>query len=485
MQNKEQLNFLNMNENLKKALNLASELYGDSKKLSDISFVEHTLDTASILYENKITDENILVAAILHEALDIQDSHHELINSHFGEDIAALLKNYKRLKNTRISLDTPKDQNEAYLIQIFMNMATDLRVLLLRIADKASNSKYLYILEPEKRESSAKRLLRLYSPLSRMVGLGSIAKIMENNAFKILAPAEYMQIDKLLANLEPKIKNYMEETIPVIKELLESEGIKAETQYRIKHHYGIYKKYNYLLEKKRDPGKNFEGILDQVGMRIIVNTVEDCYKTEDIIKKLWQTIESERDDYILNPRPSGYRSLHNIVKTKKGFPIEIQIRTHEMHEFNEYGPASHTIYKLSDKNAQNTKTVERIKGLIRENPFWLKNLVYIENSQDSLESKKVDYFAANIYCFTPKGDIIELPKNATVLDFAYAIHDDIGNRCTGATINGAIAKLSDTLSNGDTVDIKTQKANKKPSKDWIKFVVTKKARHSINKFLKN
>jgi GTP pyrophosphokinase len=289
---------------------------------------------------------------------------------------------------------------------------------------------------------------------------------LEKNGFMILFPSEYFRIKKFIKNKSVLTKNMLENVRELIYEYLQKNGLDPKISYRIKSEYSIFdKSLRYKKQGKLKEG--LENLYDIAAMRILVNTVEECYLVEDLLKKIWISEPSERDDYIANPKPGGYRSLHNVFHIDQDFVVEIQIRTFKMHEENEYGKASHLFYKYGS----------HFRKYLKKNPDWLKN----SGISHIINEDKLGHFSDFVYVFTPKGDIIELPRGATALDFAYAIHEDIGNRCMGAMINKKIEKLSYELNDGDKIEIRISNSKNNANEDWLDVVKTRYARKCIRK----
>ncbi len=466
-----------------KARQFAKQLHKDHKRLSGESYFDHVERVYTKLKNYKIMEETTLIAAYLHHTLDFSDEAAIEIEKVFGKEIVEVVKNFKKLAKTKIGKDSPKEFNERYIIQTYINLSNDLRTLVIRLADKIDNLENSWVLPKEKREYVAERALYLYAPLAKIIGMSAMSTELETQAFKILEPDKYAAINTLLEKRLPYINKFFSEVEPFLKSVFQEHKIdKFTIQTRTKGIYSTYRKAAYYESKGRNPGKNFENIYDVAAMRVIVDTVENCYVVENILNTLWTSLQTERDDYIKNPRANGYQSIHNIYEVEKGFYIEVQIRTFDMHEENEYGIASHLIYKLSDKGGASLATT-KFQTYLQEKPGWFKELNFWEAEKALAKYKPKLPFSKNIYTFTPKGDIIELPEAATPVDFAYAVHSKLGNSCVGAFVNGAIASLSSKLENGDLVEIKTLSSRKKPSSDWLKFVKTKKARDAIRKAL--
>lgn len=466
---------MNINK-VAKAKKFARDLHKDHIRLSGEPVYEHTIRTYEKLKKLGVNDETILVSAILHQSLSFSDEVKPSIEEEFGKEVLEIVENYKRLSNISVSHEGSQGVNEKYILQTYLNLAKDLKVLLIRLADKVDNIDTAFALSRKQQKKVAEKALYVYSPIARLLGLMQFSDALENGAFKVLYPKEYYRVEKMREEKRPEIEKFFKENIPAIKDLLKESGVNTEISFRLKGIYSIYKKAIYISTKNKGKvTKDYEGIYDLVAMRIITDTVEGCYKTEAVIDELWEPITDERDDYIKNPKPNGYKSIHNLHKAEKDLIVEVQIRTKEMHDYNEYGPASHLYYKVGKDLAKSLET----------DPDTLKKL---KNWQDERqENEETDYlkqFRDDVYVFTPKGDIIKLPKGATPVDFAYEIHTKIGNSCVGAVVNGEIKKLDYQLHNGDQVEIKTLSNKKKPSSDWLEFVKSSKAKHDIRKELK-
>jgi len=341
-------------------------------------------------------------------------------------------------------------------------MSKNLDVLLIILAEKTIDSYSIHALRESKRERSANRGINIYAPLCRFVGLDEYADEIEENCLKILDPREYTKIRKALKNKETVRKIYLNELTEILQEYLIDSGVASKISFRVKNPYSIYKKGKRKKEKYGD-------INDMSAIRIIVNRIDQCYKVDGLLKKEWKEDVDERDDYIANPKANGYMSLHAYYHFEDDMPFEVQIRTKEMHEHNEYGKSSHLVYKMGDQ----------LKKYNVQDPYWLKEIRF-GNDYKSIEFKQ---FKDYVYTFTPKGDIIELKKGSTILDFAYHIHADVGNSCKGALVNGKIEKLSYQLRNGDRIKILVSTKNN-VNMDWLDHAKTFKARKNIEKVLK-
>ena len=459
---------------LEKAKNYAQEFHKEHKRISGNPYMDHIENTVANLKDNKIDDEVILVVSYLKHILGFDPKKETELKQEFGVEVLEILKKYQTLSNNQIKQIEPKDVDDTFIIQAYLSLIDDYRVLLIRLAAKVADSRNLIHLPREKAIKVAQRALYIYSPIARMVSLRNFAVQLENNAFKILYPEIYLKIEKKVNALVAVAEIFLETTVPTLKQLLIESGVNViDIKTRLKHIYGIFRKERYYKYKGRNVGKNYNGIKDILGLRIIVKTIDECYQTEDILKQLWEYIPEERDDYIQKPRVSGYRAIHNVFKTDN-LTFETQVLTNDMYTFNEFGPAKQSMYKLMDLEKGSTKN-ERLRTYLRD---------YI-NSLDKVSSNEPIIKPTNmIYTFTPKGDIIELPKGSNIIDFAYSIHADVGNKAVGGIVNGKNIKLTETLNTGDKVEIKTLSSKKYPSNDWLKTVKTAKAKSLIRKALR-
>ncbi len=458
-----------MRDKLKSAEIYAKEIFGERERLSGETVYSHINKVKNLLIDIGVQDENILTAALFHHVISEHLTQYlGEIESRFGHEVREILNHFDKISNLHIKIDSPNNLNKEYIIQTYMNLSNDLNVLLILLADKVEGSKTLYALDPVKRKDSANRCLNIYAPICRLVGLSKFAGVIEKNGFQTLYPSEYFKIKKMLKEKSVITNNYLKNVKDLIQEYLTKNKINSKVTYRIKSEYSIFNKFLNYKEKRKNI-KDYSEIKDIAALRIIVDTVEQCYVVESLLKRSWDSVEEERDDYITNPKPTGYKSLHNVFELENDLTLEIQIRTKEMHEYNEFGNASHIFYKYGGK----------FKDYLKENPDLLKTL----NFKRAEEISELQHFSNMVYAFTPKGDIIELPRGASVLDFAYEIHEDLGNRCVGAFVNDDIKKLSHKIEDGDKVEIKM--TNKpKVSRDWLDYVSTHKAKKCIRRVLK-
>lgn len=462
---------------IEKAINFATNAHGKQKRLTGEDYINHPIRTALILSDFKFGPKT-LSAAILHDVYEDTNTTLEEIEEIFGADIKFLVEGISNLG--KIKYRGKKRQVES-LRKLFLVMAEDIRTILIKLADRLDNLETLYALSPEKAKRIAMETIEIYGPIAHRLGMGELKGKLEDASFPYAYPKEYEWIKN---NIKEKYKEreiYLEKVRPIIKKELKKIGIKPlEIHTRPKHYYSLYKK----LQKYE---MDFSKIYDLVALRIIVKNIEQCYLALAIIHKLWKPIPGRIKDYIALPKPNGYRSIHTTVFCLDGKITEFQIRTRRMHEEAENGIAAHWYY--SEKRGLKKYIKKFIPKIHKKELNWINQLrewqkSFKETSPDEfLESLKIDFLGIRIFVFTPEGDIIDLPENATPIDFAYHIHTDIGEHCAGAKVNGKLASFHTKLKNGDMVDIITNPKNT-PKRDWLDFVKTGIAKNRIKKFLK-
>ncbi len=457
--------FLNP-EKLDKAYNFAVKAHKSQKRASGDPYSVHPIEVANILTELKL-DSATITTGLLHDTIEDTFATYETIKQEFGDEVADLVDGVTKISAFENSAGTnSKVENFRKLI---LATSKDIRVLLVKIADRLHNMRTIKaITKEEKRKRIAQETMEIYAPLADRMGMHRIRDELEDLSFEILNNDARKLIKKRLDEIKLDKKDLFEEQSFELSEILNDNEINAEIHGREKTPFSIWRK----VQKKR---VSLEQITDIIGFRIILNNVDDCYKTLGIFHKKWNCIPGKFKDYISSPKINGYKSIHTSVIGSNKKPIEIQIRTHEMHEFAERGVASHWQYKSSEKfNSLSWKEYD-----------WLKDLVEIieknENPEDSYEYTKLQMFQENVFCFTPKGSVIKLPKDATAIDFAYAVHTKIGNSAVGCQINGNKSELQTILRNGDRVNIITSK-NNSPSLHWIPTTKTGKARAAIRRY---
>lgn len=467
---------------IKKAFYFAKEAHEGQKRRDGSPYFIHPLAVANYLAEMQLDDKSI-AAALLHDV--VEDTHYSLnrIEKEFGAEVSFLVKGMTKLKKLHYRLGRQEYFTEN-LRKMLVAMVEDIRVILIKLADRLHNMETLGYIDEAERLRKAREVREIYAPLAQRLGIGHIRDRLDDLAFFYLQPEEYkwvqeiskehfMEADKYLLRVKDKFRGYLEE-----------QGIEAQISVRTKHLYSLYKK---LLLKNRDINK----IYDLVALRVIVNTVSECYETLGIIHKNWFPLLGMIKDYISLPKPNGYRSLHTTVFCMEGRITEFQIRTWQMHYEGEYGVAAHWYYKDKKLGNSSTKLGEvRIRHGFRVPEYslnWVKELYNwqkeLKKSQDLLKDLKVDALEDRIFVFTPQGDVFDLPKGATPIDFSYAVHSQVGDRCLGAKVNGRLVELSEKLENGDIVEILRSKQPKKPKRDWLHFAKTTHARTMIKKSL--
>ena len=457
--------FLNP-EKLDKAYNFAVKAHKSQKRASGDPYSVHPIEVANILTELKL-DSATITTGLLHDTIEDTFATYETIKQEFGDEVADLVDGVTKISAFENSAGAnSKVENFRKLI---LATSKDIRVLLVKIADRLHNMRTIKaITKEEKRKRIAQETMEIYAPLADRMGMHRIRDELEDLSFEILNNDARKLIKKRLDEIKLDRKDLFEEQSFELSEILNDNEINAEIHGREKTPFSIWRK----VQKKR---VSLEQITDIIGFRIILKNVDDCYKTLGIFHKKWNCIPGKFKDYISSPKINGYKSIHTSVIGSNKKPIEIQIRTHEMHEFAERGVASHWQYKSSEKfNSLSWKEYD-----------WLKDLVEIieknENPEDSYEYTKLQMFQENVFCFTPKGSVIKLPKDATAIDFAYAVHTKIGNSAVGCEINGNKSELQTILRNGDRVNIITSK-NNSPSLHWIPTTKTGKARAAIRRY---
>ncbi len=466
-------------EKIQKAHEFANRKLSLIKRLAGDTFFDHTRRVYEILIQGEVAEETTLVSALLHN-IELTEPIQKEILELFGEDVLMILKSYQKLAN--LTIDNTNPTNEAYAIQAFIKTSGDMRVIAVRIADKIDNVNTSLALGKDQRIASCNKALFFYAPLAKLLGLGLLASQLEDAAFKVLYPGEFYKIDKHLARKEPTLLSSMQEAVTFINDILSENGIESQITCRVKRRYSIFKKLLHYGKTLTNLNQDIKGIYDLAAMRIVVNTIEECYLVEGLLCDLWDRIEHLRDDYIAVPRKAGYQSIHNIFKIGRGMNLEIQIRTHEMHKFSEYGPASHLLYKIGDKGAASL-AYKKFMEYTKKNAFWFEELVAWKREDTGFDISSKIPFSKNIYTFTPKRDIVELPKGACLLDFAYALHTDLGNRCIGGFVNKKYVGLDHVLQDGDFVEIK-QGPKVNANRDWLKLVRTSRAKECIRKALR-
>ncbi|WP_051904355.1 RelA/SpoT family protein [Hippea jasoniae] len=448
---------------LDKAFLFAYEKHKDQKRASGEKYIVHPIHVAEIVSQFHL-DSNSIIAALLHDVLEDTETTEEEIKELFGEDVLFLVKALTKI--SQIKYKNREEKQADNFRKMIVAMASDIRVILIKLADRLHNMRTIHFLPQEKRQRIAQETLDIYAPIAHRLGIYWLKSELEDLSFKHLFPEEYEKLENRVKNTIAK----KQETIKFIEQQIKMDmteaGIKCEVSGRVKHLYSIYTK---MQRKNID----FDGIYDLLAVRIITQTEQDCYAALGVIHKKYKPLPGRFKDYIALPKPNMYQSLHTTVFGPSDVVVEIQIRTRQMHEIAEEGIAAH--YKYKENKLSIIDKYDKQFLWLRHLLKWQKE---VKNPKDFLDTVKVDLFRGEVYVFTPAGDLKVLPRGSTPVDFAYAIHTEVGNRCVGAKVNGRIVPLQHKLANGDIVEIITR-AGHTPSKDWLNFVVTSKARSKI------
>ena len=455
-------------DQVKKAYEFAKKKHEGQLRKSGEPYFSHPAEVAFILAELKM-DIPTIVAGLLHDTVEDTDTTIEEIEKEFGKEVAFIVKGVTKLEDYSFQSKEEKDA-EAFR-NLLISLAEDIRVLIVKLADRLHNMRTMDSMSRESQIRNARETLTIYAPLANRLGMYRLKNELEDLSLKYLDPDAYKEIKKRVNDKKKKLLPYFEDVIKTVKEELEKNGISCDIQWRFKHIYGIYRK----MIIKNIP---FEEVYDVAGIRIITDTVGNCYQVLGIVHSLWKPVPGRFKDYIATPKPNMYQSLHTTVVGPRGQFIEFQIRTWEMHQVAEMGIAAHWKYKEGGGALTETE---------KERFIWLRNLLEWvkeeKNPHDFLDSVRKDLYSEEVYVFTPKGDLKTLPVGSTPVDFAYAIHTSIGHRCKAAKVNGKLVPLNYTLESGDRVEIITGN-EEKPSRDWLEFVKTSKAKNAIKNFLR-
>lgn len=456
-------------QELKAAYDFSAAAHEGQKRQTGEPYFIHPCAVVNILVDLGFDDVSTLVAAFLHDVLEDTPVTSDELEQKFGKEVLELVEGVTKLD--KIKFVSAEDEQAENLRKMFFAMAKDYRVIIIKLADRLHNMRTLDALKPEKQIKIATQSLKIYAPLAGRLGLSFVKCELEDLAMRYLYPDDYYELVEFIKTKSKERQQFIEKICDELKVKLQELGIEGEVNGRQKHLYGIYKK---MLKQ----GKNIEQIYDISAVRVIVNEVQDCYTVLGAIHTMWMPLPGRFKDYIAMPKPNGYQSLHTTVITKFKETFEIQIRTYEMHRIAEYGIAAHWKYKEGKTGA--TKIDDQIN--------WLREVMDTQressDSHEFLENIEGNVFTDEVYVFTPKGKVLNLPVGSTTVDFAYAIHSAVGNKCIGAKVNGKIVPLNTVLNTGDIVEILTTNSGKGPSRDWIKFVKTASARTKIRQYFK-
>lgn len=452
---------------LEKAFNYAQMAHSGQKRISGEPYIIHPIEVALILADLQL-DTPTICAALLHDV--VEDTNYTYFNivDEFGGEIALLVDGVTKL--SRIDFKSKEDAQAENLRKMFIAMARDIRVILIKLADRLHNMRTLHYQPEAKQKEIAAETLEIFAPLAHRLGISRFKWELEDLSFYYLEPDIYYKIARRLKRKRKEREEYVHELIKQISHGIEQIGITGDIAGRPKNIYSIYKK---MIKQ----GKDIDEIYDKIAIRVIVEDIRDCYGVLGIIHTMWKPLPGRFKDYIATPKPNMYQSLHTTLIGKGGEPFEVQIRTLEMHRTAEYGIAAHWRYKEGD-NPREKKFDEKLSWL-RQILEWQQD---IKDTREFMESLKIDLFDDTVFVFTPKGAVIELPKGACPVDFAYRVHTEVGHRCTGAKVNGRIVPLDFPLANGDIVEILTSKNSSGPTYGWLNFVKTSSAKSRIKQW---
>lgn len=458
-----------------KAYNYAKEKHGTQCRKSGEPYIIHPVQVAYILADIGL-DESTICAALLHDVVEDTEVTHEDLVRDFSEEIANMVAGVTKLGELRYQASTEERQVENYR-KMFLAMGKDIRVIIIKLADRLHNLRTLKYLRRDRQIANAKETMELYAPLANRLGIYSLKWELEDLAFKYLYPEEYRE---LVAGIDKKREErlkFIEKIMGDIRVSLKKQKIEAEVTGRAKHLYSIYRKM------KRD-NKTLDQIYDLFALRILVNSVKDCYTALGVVHEMYSPMPGRFKDYIAVPKPNMYQSIHTTLLGEKGTPFEVQIRTWEMHRIAEYGIAAHWAYKEANYGKKGKQVVEVTNdklSWLRETLEWQQDM---KDPQEFLNTLKTELFEDEVYVFTPKGKILVLPREATPIDFAYSIHEEIGNHMVGCKINSKMMPIITKLKSGDIIEIMTSDSQKGPSRDWLKFIKTTKAKSKIQSWFK-
>lgn len=453
-------------ELIRSAYDFCEKSHRGQVRASGEPFINHLIETSLLTAQLKL-DVPSVAAALLHDTLEDCQVNYDEMRSKFGEEIADIVEGVTKL--TRLDFESKEEKQAENFRKMLIAMARDIRVVLVKLCDRLHNMRTLSHLSESKRRVIAKETMDIYAPLANRLGIHWLKSELEDLCLKHLRPELYKLISESYEKTHGERQAYIESTAKIIQQKLEESGVSASIRGRSKHFYSIWR-------KMEDHNLTFDEIHDLLGFRIIVPTVRACYESLGIVHSNWRPVPNRFKDYIAMSKPNMYQSLHTTVIGPEGRRIEVQIRTPEMNKVADEGIAAHWKYKEGSLGSNSSFDLQWVRDLV-------ETQVYLKNPDEFIQSVKGDLFPEEVFVFTPKGDLVRMPYGSTPVDFAYSIHTDVGNRTTGAKVNGIIVNLSHKLENGDTIEIITSKTHV-PNKDWLKFVVTSKAKQRIRVFLK-
>jgi GTP diphosphokinase / guanosine-3',5'-bis(diphosphate) 3'-diphosphatase len=451
---------------LTRVYELANAAHQGQRRASGESYIEHPLAVAGILADLEV-DPPTIAAALLHDVVEDTSITSEEVSEQFGDEVARLVEGVTKL--TRIPYQSKEDAQVENLRKMFLAMAKDIRVIIIKLADRLHNMRTLSSLPPVKQQAIARETLDIYAPIAHRLGIWKIKWEIEDECLRYLDPASFHEIVERVAKTRREREADVEKAIGQLRADFKDLKVNAEIHGRPKHFYSIYSKIS--------KGRDFSTIYDLTAIRIIVDTVKDCYAALGAVHAMWTPLPGRFKDYIAMPKPNMYQSLHTTVVGPSGDPLEIQIRTWEMHRTSEYGIAAHWRYKEGGKADQFENKLSWLRALLE----WQKDM---RDSRVFMENLKLDLFDSQVFVFSPRGDVYSIPAGGTPLDFAYQVHTDVGNHCVGAKINGRIVPLDYAMQNGDICEILVNKSSGRPSLDWLSIVKTSSAKHKIKQWFR-
>src|SRR5271156_1164663 len=452
-------------ELLRRAYDFAAEQHKTQTRLSGEPFLSHPVEVAHILADMKL-DVTSLCAALLHDVVEDTKIPLETISEHFGVDVARLVEGATKI--SRLDLLAPEARQAENVRKMLLAMVNDVRVVVVKLADRLHNMRTLNYLDPEKQQRISRETLDIYAPVANRLGMGLIRGELEDLSFRYLEPDAFFDVQKKLATKQKVFDKFLLEVQDSVRDKMVETGIPVEVQARVKRFYSLHLK----IQKQQ---RTLDQVFDLLAVRVITDTVKNCYAALGVIHQIWPPLPGRFKDYIAMPRPNLYQSLHTTV-IHAGQPFEVQIRTQEMHRIAEQGVAAHWKYKDG----------REISQVDDQKIVWMRQLIeWVQEMQEPsefLSTLRVDLYPEEVYTFSPKGRVVVLPRGATPIDFAYAIHTEVGHQCVGARVNGAIVPLRHAIANGDVVEIITQKGHE-PSRDWLSSVQTSRARSKIRQWI--
>ena len=458
---------------IEKAYQLADNAHKDQKRKSGEPYIIHPLCVAIILADLEM-DKETIAAGLLHDVVEDTVYTEEQLAEIFGKEVALLVDGVTKLTQLSWSADKVEMQAEN-LRKMFLAMAKDIRVIIIKLADRLHNMRTLQYMRPEKQKEKARETIEIYSPLADRLGISKIKIELDDLALRYLEPNVYKELEEKIALTSEARQKFIDDIIAEIKTHMENAEIRCEVNGRVKHFFSIYKK---MLNQH----KTLDQIYDIFAVRIIVDSVKDCYAALGVVHEMYSPMQGRLKYYIAVPKPNMYQSIHTTLLGEKGTPFEVQIRTWDMHRIAEFGIAAHWAYKEANKNKKSNVIVQDDKlAWLRESLEWQKDM---QDPQEFLKTLKTELFEDEVYVFTPKGQIKVLPRGATPIDFAYSVHAEIGHHMTGCKINSKMMPIVTKLKNGDIVEIITSDQAKGPSRDWLKFVKSSSAKNKIQQWFK-